>query len=337
MKFCKVIFLFFFVYQFPCFAQFGGWASYSFLKLPSDAYTTSLGGQSVAPIQSDPSLYLNNPALNDSINKHYVKINYAPLWSGTNTSTISYGRHFEKIGNISASLQYLNYGNFQGTDPAGNITNTFTASDFALTLGHMQKVNNISIGVNLKFVGSSIDTYNAYALLVDFGGYFKHPKKEIAYGLVIKNMGVRLKNFTPNNNQPLPFDVQMAFCIRPEQMPLRFSINAHHIYQWNILIDKPTETNIINNQIIKKENTLTNKIASHLIFGVEAFIYKNFQLNFGYNHLLRRELKLESQFTLSGFSFGFLLKSKKINFSAGHQGFTTAGGLNQLSVFMPLK
>jgi hypothetical protein len=339
MNFFKKAFLFIFplFLTFVAKAQYGGWASYSFLKLPSDAFTTSVGGQSVAPISNDPSLYLNNPALNDSIKKQYLKINFAPLWAVTSSSTITYGKKFNKLGNISASLQYLNYGTFQGTDAAGNLTNSFNANDFALTIGHARKVNNISIGANLKFVGSSVDTYSAYAVLVDFGGYFKHPKKEISYGLAIKNMGARIKNFTQNDNQNLPFDVQMGFTIRPEQMPLRFSINAHHLHQWIITNDQTDEIDIINNQIISKNSSFANKLASHFVFGVEAFVHQNLQLNFGYNHLLRKELKFQNQFTFSGFSFGFLLKTKKMNFGVGRQGFHSAGGLTQFSIFTNLK
>lgn len=334
----KLIFLSIFIFKIT-FAdgQFGGWSSYTFLNMPTDAFTTSLGGQNVAAIKDDPSLFLNNPALNQINSNQYLKINFVPLWAGTNSSSISYGKNFNKIGNISTSLQYLNYGSFQGTDAAGNLTNQFKASDFAFTIGHSQKVNNISIGVNLKLVGSNIETYSALAVLADFGGYFKHPKKEISYGLVIKNMGARIKNFNKNDAQSLPFNVQMGASFRAEQMPIRFSVTAHHIHQWDILVDQADERNIINNQIIEKKYGFGNKIASHIILGIEALINENFQLNFGYNHLLRQELKLENQFTLAGFSTGFLLKTKKINFSVGSQGFHPARGLTQFSICTNLK
>jgi hypothetical protein len=337
-NFLKKLFIICFTFKINAIqAQYGGWASYAFLKLPSDAFTTGLGGQNVAPIYNEPSLFLNNAALGDSIKKQYLKINFAPLWAGTSTSTITYGHHFKKIGVFSASLQYLNYGTFQGTDAAGNITGTFNANDFALVVGHARKVNNISIGLNLKLAGSNIESYSAYAILADFGGYFKHPKKEISYGLSIKNMGARLKNFTDSDTQLLPFDVQMGFSFRPEQMPFRLSVNAHHLHQWEILADKSVLSNLLGNQNTQKEIGFGNRLASHLIFGIEALIHQNFQLNFGYNHLLRNELKQENIFTLSGFSIGFLLKAKRVNFGVAHQGFQAAAGLTQFSFYTPFK
>jgi hypothetical protein len=318
-------------------AQFGGWDSFAFLKMPSDAFTTSLGGQQVAPMANDPGLFLNNPALADSIKKHFLKINYAPLWAGTNTSTIVYGRNYKKYGNMCMALQYINYGTFQGTDAVGNLTNNFTANDFAFTVGHSQKVNNISIGANLKLAGSTIENYSAYALLFDFGGFFKHPTKEISYGLSIKNIGGRLKNYTKSDTPNLPFDVQMGVSFRPEQMPLRFSLNAHHLHQWNIAVAQNASINIVNNSIVQGKSGFGDKLARHFIFGVEAMVHNNLQLNIGYNHLLRKELKQLNISSFSGFSIGFLVKTKKLNFAFGHQGFNTAGGLNQFTLMMPLK
>ncbi len=335
IKFIFIVFLF--INPNILIAQYGGWASYAFLKLPSDALTTSLGGQNVAPITNDAGLYLNNPALNDSIKKHFIKINYAPLWSGTSSSTITYGRNIKNLGNFSTSFQYINYGTFQGADPSGNTTNSFTANDFAITIGHSQKINNISIGANVKFAGSTIESYSSYAVLVDFGGFFKHPKKEISYGLVIKNMGGRIKNFTKLDSQNLPFDVQMGFSIRPEQMPFRFSLNAHHMHQWIISDNNSTQFDLFNSQQKSKKVGFANKLAQHFVFGIEALVHKNFQINLGFNSLLRKELKQENISSFSGFSIGFLVKTKKVNFAVGRQGFTIAGGLTQFSAVMPLK
>jgi hypothetical protein len=317
--------------------QFGGWASYSFLKLAPDAHVTGLGGQNVAIISDDPSHYLNNPALNQIDKKHYLKINFAPLWAGSTSTTISYGSKLTKLGSFSSSLQYLNFGSFQGADPSGNLTETFRANDFSLTIGNAQKVNNITIGANVKLVGSTIETYSALAILVDFGGYFKHPNKDLSYGLAIKNMGARLKNFNLNDTQQLPFDVQMGISFRPEQMPFRFSLNAHHLHQWDILNDKLEQKNSLNNQPTSVKYSFGDKLASHFIVGIEALVQENFQLNFGYNRLLRNELKLDNQFTLAGFSAGILMKTKKINLGIGSQGVHPARGITQISIFKNLK
>ena len=61
-------------------------------------------------------------------------------------------------------------------------------------------------------------------------------------------------------------------------------------------------------------------------------IHENFQLRIGYNHLLRQELKLETASGGAGFSFGFMLKIKKFEFSYGRALYHTAGGSNVLQL-----
>lgn len=311
-------------------AQYGGWASYSFLKLPVDGFTTSIGGQNVAPVQSEIGYFLNNPALSDTVKKNYLKINFAPLWAGTTATSLIFAQKFNKIGLVNFGLQYFNYGSFVGTDAAGNITNPFTASDFAITVGHSELVNNIAIGANIKLAGSNIDTYSALALLVDFGGYFIHPKKELSFGLSVKNMGAHLKKFTDLSTNNLPFDVQMGASFRPDQMPFRFLLNIHHLHKWDIANDESEQTTLFGGTIASQSSSF-GKLAQHAILGVETIFSPHFQVNFGYNHLLRTELKQQNVFTFSGFSAGFLLKTKKYNFSVGRQGFHSAGGLTQMS------
>ena len=54
----------------------------------------------------------------------------------------------------------------------------------------------------------------------------------------------------------------------------------------------------------------------HFVFNGEFLFGKteSFRLRLGYNHLRRKELSLENQFSLSGFSFGVGFKVSKFNF-----------------------
>ena len=55
------------------------------------------------------------------------------------------------------------------------------------------------------------------------------------------------------------------------------------------------------------------EIFRRLVFGAELIASNNFQLRFGYNHLLRQELRLATTSGGSGFSFGFVFKVKDLN------------------------
>jgi len=69
-----------------------------------------------------------------------------------------------------------------------------------------------------------------------------------------------------------------------------------------------------------------------LIFGTELLLSDNFQLRFGYNHLLRKELKQEATSGGAGFSFGLMLKVKRFEFSYARALYHSAGGSNTIQL-----
>src|SRR5690606_29315867 len=131
------------------------------------------------------------------------------------------GQDFGTYGRYAAGPQYFNYGSIPYTAATGADLGTFTPSEFMFLVSTCHTANHFSMGASLKFAGSQIETYNASALMADFGGVFKHPDKEFTIGLVVKNAGFALKKFTPETPVSMPFDIQVGTTYKPEHMPLR--------------------------------------------------------------------------------------------------------------------
>lgn len=307
--------------------------AFSFLHLPTHARANALGGVNVSLTGQDVSMFLNNPALLDSAENNQLSINYLPYFAGIKYSSAAYVRNI-KGGTWGASVQYLNYGEFEMTDPAGNVLGTFRANDYALTLAHARKAGNISMGINLKLVGSTIETYQASAVLIDIGGVFKHPKHDLSIGLVIKNVGVRMKNFTPFDEPDLPFDVQAGGTFKPQYMPLRFSITAHSLYRFDIVYQdpkSPKKYDLNGNPIEERIGTL-NKLARHFVFGTEVLLNPNFRLHLGYHFRRQQELRQLPLSSGAGFSTGFLLKLKAFELQYAYSIYHLSGSLSNFTL-----
>ena len=317
-------------------AQIGGNDSFTFLKIPPNPVIAGLGGVNISKTDKDPNGFLQNPALLDSSENNLLAVNYLPYFSGVKYSSMAYVRTLKK-NTFGLASQYLSYGDFQLTDPAGNILGKFSVNDIALTLSYARRQGNITFGGNLKFVNSVIESYTASAVLVDFGGVFKHPKQDLSYAIVVKNIGVQLKNFTPFDSPNLPLDVLMGVTFKPQYMPVRFSITAHHLYKYDITyLDKNIiKKDLSGNNIENKVNAVDN-IARHFVIGAELLLSKNFNILAGYNHLRNKELSQQNIGGFSGFSVGFLIKSKFLNFSYSHAGYNTAGNLNSFGLVCDL-
>ena len=312
--------------------QIGGNNSFTFLNIPSNPTLSALGGINISKTQCDPNAFLQNPALLDTSENNLVGINFLPYLGGVKYSSAVFIKSFKKQP-FGIAVQNISYGDFQQTDASGNILGKFSANDVAITLSHSRRQGNITFGGNLKFVNSVIENYSASALLLDFGGVFKHPKQDLAYGITVKNIGMRLKNFTPLDDPNLPLDVQMGVSFKPKYMPVRFSFTAHHLYKYDVTyLDKTIVKRDLSGNIIENKVSTIDNLGRHFIVGAELLLSKNFDIILGYNHLRNRELSQQFIGGFSGFSIGFLFKTKFINFSYSYSGYNTAGNLNSFGL-----
>jgi hypothetical protein len=316
--------------------QIGGNNSLTFLNIPSNPTISALGGINISKSQKDPNAFIQNPALLDTADNNLLGVNFLPYLAGVRYTSVAFVKTIKKQP-FGLAIQHIDYGDFQQTDAAGNILGKFSSSDNAITLSYARRQGNITFGGNLKFANSVIESYSASAILLDFGGIFKHPIQELTIGIAIKNIGMRLKNFTPSDNPDLPLDVQMGITFKPKYMPVRFSLTAHHLYKYDIayldktIVKKDLSGNIIENKI----NTIDN-LGRHFIISAELLLSKNFNFLLGYNHLRNRELSQVNISGFSGFSVGFLFKTKFIDLSYSYAGYNTSGNLNSFGLVCDL-
>ena len=307
--------------------------AFTFLNLPSNAQISGLGG-----INNSTSLNVNglwaSPALADSSWNKQIALSFSPYLAGTKLISMAYGLPTKSKNQWAFGLQYLNYGTIPQTDAAGNEVGTFTAADYAIATNYSRQEGNFRLGANLKFVGSGIEIYQSYALLADVGGVFKHPKHNFTIGLSIKNIGLVFKPYFSTNPPTLPLDVQLGITFKPQYMPIRVSLTAHHLYQWDISYNDPLLSSKIDangNRVLKPISFIENA-GRHFVFGVEILAHKNISILLGYNHLRKQELRLSTVSGGAGLSGGLLYKSQKFGFTYSYAAYHLAGGLHSFSL-----
>ena len=235
------LFLFFvsFLITSSLYSQIGGKYAYSFLDKPVSARVAALGGNVAAINDNDINVGYTNPSLITSGMNNNMSLAYVNFFSGINYGLAQYSRTFKKTGSFIASMQYLNYGNFDYADEAGNKNGTFTASDMALTIGWGRELDSsFSIGANAKLIYSHYESYNSFGMAVDVAGSYK-TKSGWLMSIVASNIGLQLKSYTPGERDPLPFNIQYVVSKQLEHVPFRFSIIYEHMEKWNLLYTDP--------------------------------------------------------------------------------------------------
>ncbi|MCU0448324.1 MAG: type IX secretion system protein PorQ [Bernardetiaceae bacterium] len=316
-------------------AQIGGRQSFAFLLLPANARTTALGGVNLTADHRDPSGFLANPGLSADTAHAHVSLGLAGLNVGATYSTLTGLLRRGPQARLGLGLQYLSYGQFAGYDATGAPTGSFNAHDYALTFHYSHTLAPFTLGANLKLAGSNLGGFTATALLLDLGGTFVHPRRDLRVGLAIKNLGAALSNYLPSTDLALPFDVQLGVSFKPERMPLRFSFTAHQLAPpGNIAYNDPALDRQLDNNgnLVSRQISWTDRLSRHLVLGGEFLVHPNFNLRLGYNFLQRRELSLPQRRALSGFALGFMLKIRTFEISYSYNVRHVAGGLSWLGL-----
>lgn len=318
----------------PAVAQIGGQQAFSFLNLPTSAKLAGLGGVNVSSRDADGTMLYGNPALLNADMDGRLALGYVDYLADIKQSTAVYVFNTEKAGRFGVGLTYLSYGNFEQFDVAGNSLGQFSVNEYALSIADSYTSGAFTLGGTLKLAGSGIAGNHSFAALADVGGLFKHPEQDFTVGLVVRNAGIQLKPYDGADREPMPLDVELGTSFKPEHLPLRFSFTAHHLQRLDIVYLDPNQRGQLdeNGEEIKPKKSLGDKIARHFVVGGELLLSKNLNLRVGYNHLQRRELRLENTSGGAGFSFGVMLRVSQFQLDYTHAGYHASGGANYFTI-----
>ena len=328
-----------FLLSFSSIAQIGGKSTYQFLNIISSAKIASLGGYAIAVPDGDIEMAYFNPALIDSSLHQELNLNYVNYFSDINYGFAGYAYRVKKIGVFTTSIKYINYGEFLLADETSAINGEFSSSETALNIGWSNAYKyGLKYGVNLKFIMSNFYDYTSTGILVDIAGTWSKPEKGIIVGMVVKNMGSQITTYTPNNFEPMPFEIQAGVSKKLQHAPFRFSANFHNLQVFDFYYDSPNEiesSSLFGGDVIEEDKShLAEIIFRHFTIGTELLLSENFNLRIGYNHQRRSELKLRegSKAGAVGFNFGIGVHIKKFKIDYGRSIYSLAGTTNHLSI-----
>lgn len=295
----------------------GGHNSFEFLRLPASARLTALGGYQIAVQDEDVNLALSNPAaLNPQMN-HQVSFSHNFMVSDIAGGYVGFGQQLDKLGvTMHGGIQYLSYGSFDATDETGNVTGNFKANEYAFTVGAgRQLYERVSVGANLRFITSQLESYTANGVAADFAAMFHDTASQFNISLVFRNVGTQMQTYTGEAREPLPYEAQLGLSKRLKYLPFRFSVIYRYLNRWNVLYDDPNsqeDTFFFGDQNTNNKNPNLDNFFRHFVFNGEFLLGRkdNFRLRVGYNHLLRKETEVRNLRSLSGFAFGFGIKVK---------------------------
>lgn len=340
------------VLLFPAFlsAQIGGISAYEFLNLPTSATVAAMGSHHIALMDDDLSLAARNPSLLNQAMDKKIALSHAFLPSSISNSYLAYGLYREELKTtFQAGLQFASYGSdLVRRDVTGQNLGSFTASDFAFTLGAARQIEErLSVGVNLKLVSSQLADYSSLGIAADAALHYQDTSGLFGISLVARNFGRQLSQYhETSGREPMPFELQIGINKQLRYLPFRFSVIYRYLDRWNVLYDDPElEDDFTLTGFGEEEDgprgagaVFFDNLARHFVINGELLIgkKKNLRARFGYNHGLRRELRLAEFRSGAGYSFGFAFRTRRFSLAYGRTTYHLGGGVNQLGLDIDL-
>ena len=294
------------------------------VNIPVSAFSIASGGINVSQKNNFTSSFWNNSAFLKNDLAGTASLDYG--WGGASSSITVLSTVFKEknTGLWGLGMKYSSIPSIQGYDEVGGATNTFSARDYVINIAKSHKMGNFRIGTNLKYASSSIDTYTSSALLLDVGGLFIHPKKDLTIGLNVKNLGFLISDYTETSDTALGLDIELGLSFKPEHMPIRFTITGYGLV--------PSSSLYSDEKLEIKEAQAIEEIFSHVLLSGNILLSKNFHVQLAYNYRIHRELQVGEGMDVSGLSYGFFLKLKSLSFAYSHAFYHKSSGINSLSL-----
>jgi hypothetical protein len=326
------------------YSQVGGESTYEFLNLPNSARIAALGGNYLAIYDHDITLSLANPSLISEDMHNKLGFSFVDYYTDINYGYAQYARTFNKIGTFVASMQFINYGEFDRADASGQRNGTFTAGEYALNIGWGRRLHpHWSIGANLKGIYSSFEAYSSFGIAVDVSGTYIHEKAGFAASLIARNIGLQLTTYYDDQRHPLPFELQLGMSQGLKYLPLKFSFLYHTMQTWDLTYRDPLVVAENTDPITGEENEdsgfadFGDKLLRHIVIGAELNITDFLSLRGGYNYGRRQDNGVSTKMSTTGFSWGVGLRIKKFHFSYARSRYHLAGSPNYITLTFDLK
>ena len=159
---------------------------------PASARSAALGGATVA-LSGDASATAFNPGLLDAMPSARFSLNHNQWLVDTHQEDLAIAFPAGALGSLGASLDYVDYGVFQGRDASGSVTDNYGSSELGLGLGWGRQLQGgFFAGIGVRGLYQSIADSRQFAAAADLGIYWVVPLYDFNFGASYRGLGSSL-------------------------------------------------------------------------------------------------------------------------------------------------
>ncbi|MBD3224129.1 MAG: type IX secretion system protein PorQ [Caldithrix sp.] len=296
-------------------------SGFEFLRTDFSPRTAAMSNAYLA-VRGDINGLTVNPAGLTYAQEDQFSFNYTNYLLDISGGSAGYARVLQGAGVIGVGIQYMDFGTFDEINEYAESTGqTFSASDMAITVGYSDYLDQrFTYGVNVKYVYSKIEQFNASAVAMDFGLMWKAPFKDhLHLAFSVLNLGHNFEKYG-TRKESLPMSVRLGFTNKLEHLPLELAMS-------------------INDLNVQSDNIVDRLLRFSV--GGEFTLSELLRLRLGYNHELNDGLSTDenSKHKFGGLSGGLGIFWQKFRFDFAYSNYGGLGTVYRVGIrgALPLK
>ncbi len=140
---------------------------------------------------------------------------------------LGYVQPMGELGTLAGSISYISMGDLERTDETGTVVgDSFHPYDILLGLSFGRRLSDdISIGVNGKFLREKIDEESADEFAVDIGGLYFIPNSGLILGVNVQHLGTKMKFIEESFSLPLNVKFGAAYRLIDGALTIATDVN----------------------------------------------------------------------------------------------------------------
>ena len=164
-----------------------------------------------------------NPAGLSKLEKPQLALMHNEWFAEINQEFVGLALPIGKSNTVGISANFLSFGDIQGRDQEGNLTEVFRPYDLAMVLSYARGFGKkLSFGLNAKYIREQISDENGTGIAFDFGGLYNFSNVPLSFGINAQNVGPRVKYVEDAFQLPFVLRVGTAYRLFNDDAILTF-------------------------------------------------------------------------------------------------------------------